>query len=48
MKRKWQVWYGDDIENVVFTGSRSACLRFYKQHGGDKKDYHFGYELIYK
>jgi len=50
MKRhKWIVWTEEhDDETVfttVFTGSRSACLSYYKKHGGSKAGYHFGYEL---
>jgi len=44
-RRKWQVWEGDNCDNVIFDGSHTACLRFYNHNGGRKTGLHIGYEI---
>ena len=44
-RRKWRVWQGDNCDQVIFEGSHTACLRYYKQRGGAKMGLHIGYEI---
>jgi azurin len=41
----WQVWQGEDMDNVVFEGSQAACRKYYRQHGGIKAGLHIGYNI---
>jgi hypothetical protein len=44
-RRTWQVWTeteGQD-DTILFEGSHTACLKFYKSHGGTKAGLHVGY-----
>ena len=45
-KHKWQVWIevGESF-NIVFEGSHSKCLTYYKSHGGEKAGLHIGYDI---
>lgn len=43
--KRWQVWTDENGDDVVFMGSYTACLRYYKRHGGIKAGLHIGYEL---
>lgn len=45
MPKKYSVWKGDNIDNEVFAGSKAACHKYYKKHGGSKNDLHIGYEI---
>jgi hypothetical protein len=44
-KRHWQIWQGLNPDDVIFKGSHTVCLKYYKQHGGGKADLHIGYEI---
>jgi hypothetical protein len=44
-RKKWQVWSGDDCDNVIYTGNRQKCLAFYYRKGGAAAGLHLGYEL---
>ena len=45
MKRIWQIWAGENADNVIFTGSHAACLKYYKLNGGLRAGLHIGYEI---
>ena len=44
MKRTWQIWTDENGDDVVFRGSHTDCLRYYKRHGGSRAGLHIGYE----
>jgi hypothetical protein len=46
MNKLWQVWKGENIENVIFEGSETAARRYYKSNGGIKSNLHLGYEIL--
>jgi len=43
--KQWQVWAGENVDNVIFSGSHTACLKYYKRNGGSKAGLHIGYEI---
>ena len=48
MKRhKWQVWTEDEQgnETIVFEGSHTQALSYYRKHGGSQAALHIGYDI---
>lgn len=47
-QKQYQVWTEDEAGNetaVLFTGTKTAAHRFYKQNGGARAGLHIGYLL---
>jgi len=47
-KTVWQVWKEDEKGNeteVLFTGSKTNAMKYYKKNGGSKVGLHVGYEI---
>jgi len=45
--KKWQVWKEDNgNEEILFTGSYTACKRYYKHNKRSKSGLHLGYPLM--
>jgi len=45
-KTVWQVWKEDENGNeteVLFTGSKTNAMKYYKKNGGSKAGLHKGY-----